>query len=148
MDFELSETERLFAETARLVVARDVEPVLSAHPGDRPLPKAVVLDLYRAVAPLGYPGARIPEADGGGGLTHVMRGLLDESVPPVLGFSLLGHESTAKRIHMGGTPEQRARFLPDLLAGKRLTGTAPASPTSGPTRAESRRRRSSTATTT
>jgi len=48
MDFELSETERLFAETARRVVARDVEPVLAAHPADRPLPKAVVLDLYRA----------------------------------------------------------------------------------------------------
>ncbi len=131
MDFELSDTERLLAETARRVVARDVEPVLAAHAPDRPLPKAVMLELYRVVAELGYPGARIPEVDGGGGLTHVMRGVLDESVPPVLGFSLLGHESTAKRIHMGGTPEQKARFLPDLLAGKRLAGTAASEPNVG-----------------
>ena len=50
MDFELSDTERMLAETARRVVARDVEPVLAAHPPDRALPKPVMLDLYRAIA--------------------------------------------------------------------------------------------------
>ena len=131
MDFELSDTERLLAETARRVVTRDVEPVLAAHPADRALPKAVMLDLYRAIADLGYPGARIPESDGGSGLTHVMLGILDESLPPVLGFSLLGHESTAKRIQMGGTRAQKARFLPALLSGTRLAGTAASEPNVG-----------------
>ena len=131
MDFELSDTERILAETAKRVVARDVEPVLAAHPPDRALPKAVMLDLYRAMAELGYTGARIPEAEGGSGLSHVMLGLLNEALPPVLGFSLLGHESTTKRIHMGGTPEQKARFLPDLVAGKKLAGTAASEPNVG-----------------
>ncbi len=131
MNFELSDTERMLAETARRVVARDVEPVLAAHPPDRALPKPVMLDLYRAVVSLGYTGARIAEAEGGSGLSHVMLGLLNESVPPVLGFSLLGHESTTKRIHMSGTDEQKARFLPDLLAGKRLAGTAASEPNVG-----------------
>jgi alkylation response protein AidB-like acyl-CoA dehydrogenase len=131
MDFELSETERLLAETARRIVARDVEPVLAAHPADQPLPKSVMLELYRAVADLGYTGARIPEDEGGSGLTHVMLGILNEALPPVLAFSLLGHESTAKRIQMGGTPEQRARFLPDLIAGKKLAGTAASEPNAG-----------------
>ena len=131
MDFELTDTERMLAETARRVVARDVEPVLAAHPPDCALPKPVMLDLYRAVAGLGYTGARIPETEGGSGLSHVMLGLLNESLPPVLGFSLLGHESTAKRIHMGGTPEQQRRFLPDLLAGRKLAGTAASEPNVG-----------------
>ncbi len=131
MDFELTDTERMLAETARRVVARDVEPVLAAHPPDCALPKPVMLDLYRAVAGLGYTGARIPETEGGSGLSHVMLGLLNESLPPVLGFSLLGHESTAKRIHMGGTPEQKRRFLPDLLAGRKLAGTAASEPNVG-----------------
>ncbi|HXJ77062.1 MAG TPA: acyl-CoA dehydrogenase family protein [Candidatus Methylomirabilis sp.] len=131
MDFELSETERMLAETARRIVARDVEPVLAAHPPDRALPKAVMLDLYRAIVPLGCTGARIAEAEGGTGLTHVMLGLINESLPPVLGFSLLGHESTTKRIHMNGTHEQKARFLPDLLSGKRLAGTAASEPNVG-----------------
>jgi alkylation response protein AidB-like acyl-CoA dehydrogenase len=131
VDFELSETERLFAETVKKVVARDVDPVIAAHPADRALPKPAMLELYRAMAALGYTGARIPEADGGGGLSHVMLGLLQEAVPPVLGFSMLGHESTAKRIHMGGTPEQKARFLPDLMAGRKLAGTAASEPNVG-----------------
>jgi alkylation response protein AidB-like acyl-CoA dehydrogenase len=131
VDFELSDTERMLVETARRVVARDVDPVLAAHPPDRALPKPAMLDLYRVVAGLGYVGARIPEAEGGSGLTHVMLGLLNETLPPVLGFSLLGHESTAKRIQMSGTPGQTARFLPDLLAGKRLAGTATSEPNVG-----------------
>ena len=48
MDFELSDTEHMLAETARRVFARDVEPVLAAHPPDRALPKAVMC--YRALA--------------------------------------------------------------------------------------------------
>jgi alkylation response protein AidB-like acyl-CoA dehydrogenase len=131
VDFELSETERLLADTARRIVARDVEPTLLAHPPDRALPKPVMLDLYRAIVELGYPGARISESEGGSGLTHVMLGLLNESLPPVLAFSLLGQESTAKRIQMGGTAEQKARFLPDLLAGRRLAGTAASEPNVG-----------------
>ena len=131
MDFELSEIERLLAETARRVVSRDVDPVLAAHPPDRALPKSVMLDLYRFVADLGYTGARIPEEEGGSGLTYVMLGLLNEIIPPVLAFSLLGHESTTKRLQMGGTPGQKARFLPDLIAGKKLAGTAASEPNAG-----------------
>lgn len=71
MDFEPSDTERLLAETARRVVAREVDPVLAKHPPEEALPKGVMLDLYRAVAELGYTGARLPEDEGGSGLSHV-----------------------------------------------------------------------------
>ena len=131
MDFEFNDDERLLAETARRIVARDVDPILTKHPQDQPLPKSVMLDLYRAIGDLGYPGARIPEDDGGSGLTHVMLGILNETLPPVLAFSLLGHESTTKRLHMGGTPAQKKRFLPDLLAGRKLAGTAASEPNVG-----------------
>ena len=57
--------------------------------------------------------------------------ILCEVFPPVLTMSLIGHESTAKRIHMGGTAEQKARFLPDLLAGRRIGGTASSEPNVG-----------------
>jgi alkylation response protein AidB-like acyl-CoA dehydrogenase len=60
-----------------------------------------------------------------------MLGLINECLPPVLGFSLLGQESTIKRIHMSGTDQQKDRFLPDLLAGKRLAGTAASEPNVG-----------------
>ncbi len=131
MDFEFNDTERMLAETARRVVARDIEPALEAHSRDRALPKAVMLDLYRVAGQLGYHGARLPEGEGGTGLTYIMLGILNEVLPPVLGFSLLGHESTIKRIQMGGTPEQKARFLPGLLAGRKIAGTATSEPNVG-----------------
>jgi alkylation response protein AidB-like acyl-CoA dehydrogenase len=70
MDFEFSDTERMLAETAARVVAREVEPVLARHPPDRALPKAVMLDLHRAVADLGYTGARLSGDEGGSGQIH------------------------------------------------------------------------------
>lgn len=120
MDFELSGTERMLAEAARRLAAKEIEPVLAAHPADRPLPKAAMLELYRSVADLGFHGARVPEAEGGSGLSYVMLGVLYESLPPVLTMSLLGHEATIKRIHMSATPAVRDRFLPELLAGRRI----------------------------
>jgi alkylation response protein AidB-like acyl-CoA dehydrogenase len=90
-----------------------------------------MLALHRVAASLGYHGARLPEADGGSGLTYVMLGLLNETFPPVLTMSLLGHESTIKRIHMGGTPAQKERFLPDLLEARRIGGTASSEPNVG-----------------
>lgn len=131
MDFELSETERMLADAARRVVAKEIESVLDSHPPDRPLPKTAMLDLYRSVADLGYHGARISEKEGGSGLTYVMLGILNELLPPVLAMSLLGHESTIKRIEMGGTAEQKARFVPDLLAGRKIAGTATSEPNVG-----------------
>lgn len=131
MDFEFSETERMLADAARRVVAKEIESVLDSHPPDRPLPKTAMLDLYRSVADLGYHGARISEKEGGSGLTYVMLGILNELLPPVLAMSLLGHESTIKRIEMGGTAEQKARFLPDLLAGRKIAGTATSEPNVG-----------------
>ncbi len=131
MDFELNDAERMLRDTAREAVTRGIEPVLRAHPGDRPLPKAAMLELYRIAADLGYHSARVPEAEGGSGLTYVMLGILNEALPPVLTMSLVGHESTVKRIQLGGTPEQKARFLPDLLAGRKIAGTATSEPNVG-----------------
>ncbi len=131
MDFEPNDAERMLQDTARRAVEREIEPVLRAHPPDRPLPKAAMLGLYRVAADLGYHGARVPEAEGGSGLSHVMLGILNETLPPVLAMSLVGHESTIKRIQLGGTPEQKARFLPDLLAGRKIAGTATSEPNVG-----------------
>lgn len=131
MDFEWTETERMLAEAARQVAERQVEPVLAAHPADRPLPRAAMLDLYRAVADLGFLGARVPEAEGGSGLSYVMLGVLFETLPPAITMSVLGHEATVTRIHLAGDAGQRARWLPDLVGGRRIAGTAASEPNVG-----------------
>ena len=129
--FDWNETERMLAEAARRMVAQEIEPILAAHPKDHSLPKAAVLKCYRAIAEMGYFGARLSGADGGTGLTYRMLGLLGEALPAALALSCLATESTAKRIEMGGTPEQKARFLPDLIAGQKIAGTAASEPNVG-----------------
>jgi alkylation response protein AidB-like acyl-CoA dehydrogenase len=131
VDFEWTDTERLLAEAARRAAEREIEPVLAAHPADRPLPKSAVRDIYKVAADLGYLGARIPEHEGGSGFTNLMLGILFEMLPPALTMSVIGHEATAKRIHMLGTPAQRAQFLRDLVAGHRIAGMAASEPNVG-----------------
>ncbi len=58
-------------------------------------------------------------------------GMFCETLPPTVTMSMLGHEATVKRIHMLGTAEQKARFLPDLIAGRRIAGMAASEPNVG-----------------
>jgi alkylation response protein AidB-like acyl-CoA dehydrogenase len=131
MDFEWTDTERMLADAARRVGECRIEPLLAAHAADRPLPKPAMLEAYEVIAELGFLGARVPEADGGSGLSNVMLGILFETLPPAVTMSVLGHEATVKRIHMAGTGEQKARLLPDLIAGRRIAGTAASEPNVG-----------------
>jgi acyl-CoA dehydrogenase len=131
MDFEWGETERMLIDAVRRAAERAIEPVLAAHPTDRPLPKSAMLDVYKVLADLGVLGARIPESEGGTGLTHVRLGIFFEMLPPAVTMSMLGHEANVKRIHMLGTAGQKARFLPDLIAGRRIAGMAASEPNVG-----------------
>ena len=91
-----------------------------------------MLDLYRAAAGLGYTGARIPEEEGGGGLTHVMRGLLDEGGAP--GARLL---DPRPREHGQAHPHERDARAEGALSARsarrasRLAGTAASEPNVG-----------------
>ena len=79
----------------------------------------------------GLTAPRIPEKDGGAGLSALMLGLMYEQLPPAVGFGVLAHEVTAARIHFDSTSEQRERFLPDLIAARRIASTATTEPAGG-----------------
>lgn len=131
MDFELNETQTILLDTARKVVADEIEPLLASYDSQRPLPKEAVLQAYKLIHALGFFGARIDAAEGGSPLDYVSYGLLAETIPPVLTLGCLGTEATAKRLQMGGTPEQKARFLPRLLRGELIAATAISEPNVG-----------------
>src|SRR5512141_239945 len=100
-------------DAARAMVAADIDPVLTAHDPDTPLPKAAMLQIDAALAKLGITAPRIPEKDGGGGLKMLDYGLMFEQLPPMVAISLLSHECTIARIWAETTPQNRERFLPD-----------------------------------
>ncbi len=131
MDLAPNEDQKMFVEAARRLNEKFVQPLLAAHAPDRGLPKAAVLQLLEKAADLGLTAARIPEEAGGAGLKMLDYGLMVEQLPPSVMLIVQPHEATTTRIHFGGNAEQRARFVPDLVAGRRIACTGSTEPEAG-----------------
>jgi alkylation response protein AidB-like acyl-CoA dehydrogenase len=108
-----------------------VQPLLDAHDKTHALPKQAVRSLLEKAADLGLTSARIPEKDGGAGLKLLDYGMMVEQLPPSMMLIVQPHEATTTRIHFGGTPEQRERFVPDLIAGRKIGCTGSTEPDHG-----------------
>jgi alkylation response protein AidB-like acyl-CoA dehydrogenase len=124
MNFSLTEDQALMVDAAKRMVQTKIEPVLRAHPADKPLPKAAMLSIFAALAELGITAPRVPVEAGGGGLKMLDYGLILEQLPPVVALSLASHEGTILRIHLGCPQPLRERYLPDLIAGRKIACTA------------------------
>ncbi len=131
MDFELSSEQRLVQDATAAMSRRDIVPILKAHDANQPLPKAAMRRILEICAAQGLTAPRIPEADGGAGLSALTLGLMYEQLPPAVAFGVLSNEVTAARIYADSTPEQRQRFLPDIIAARRIACTATTEPGGG-----------------
>lgn len=138
MEFKLTEEQRLMKDTARALVAREIEPVLAAHDRERPLPKAALLRIFHVLRPLGVIAPRIPESVGGSGMSYLNYGLVMEELPTPVSLAVMAHEVTATRIHLGADEEQRRRLLPRLLDGSRIACSGIGQPNVGSDPAPSR----------
>src|SRR5215471_19731994 len=131
MDFNLTSEQRLIQDAMRRMSAREILPILKANDPTRPLPKEAMHCILKACASQGLTAPRIPEADGGAELSALTLGLMYEQLPPAIAFDVLAHEVTVARIHFDSTDEQKARFLPDLIAADRIACTATTEPAGG-----------------
>jgi alkylation response protein AidB-like acyl-CoA dehydrogenase len=121
MDFALSKQQRELQERAAEAVDRVVVPIAKGAAPSTKLSIEQMRAIYRGLAPLGYTGSTIPADAGGAGLSYVDYGLLLEAL--AAGPVLLGEVVPPRTVHFLGTPEQKKRWLPGLLAGD-LVGTA------------------------
>lgn len=131
MEFAFTEEQQLIQDSAKRMVERDIQPVLDAHPSDRPLPREAMARIYPVLAAQGITAPRVPAEEGGTGMKMLDYALIYEQLPAWLSISIMGHDVTFARIHAEATPEQRERFLPDLLAGRKIAGTATSEPGAG-----------------
>ena len=131
MDFALSTEQKLLQDSVARMVERDINPILEAHDQDRSLPKEPSLDVIRHYASQGLTCARLPESAGGSGMRMLDLGLIYELIPPATVFGLLSQDVTVARIYAESDPALRERFLPDLIAGKRIACTATTEPDVG-----------------
>src|SRR5438552_9115701 len=128
---ELSEEQRMFGQTAAEFMQREVLPVvdqLYKHDWEltrRLMKKASELDLLRL---------EIPPAYGGLGLDLISAAYVGEQIAinPPFGGSLGAHTSigTLPLVYFG-TPEQKARYLPELASGAMIGAYALTEPQSG-----------------
>ncbi|MBI2224608.1 MAG: acyl-CoA/acyl-ACP dehydrogenase [Betaproteobacteria bacterium] len=131
MDFELSEEQRLFQDSARKIAEKHIRPELESHDRNRPLPKEAMLRIFQVFAREGLTAPRLPVDLGGSGMRMLDYGLVFEQLPPVIANSLISHEVTVTRIGTGTEEEQRRRLLPDLIAGRKICCTGTTEPDTG-----------------
>jgi alkylation response protein AidB-like acyl-CoA dehydrogenase len=129
MDFALTKAQHELQERAKEAIDRVVRPIAAELlPGGK-LCADAMRRLYRGLAPLGYLGSTIPRDQGGAGMSYIDYGLLLEALggSPVL----LGEIVPPRTIYHLGDAEQKARWLPKLLAGDWVSTGAITEPQAG-----------------
>jgi len=131
VDFGLTDEQRLLRETVRDFARQEVAPV--AEELDRT--KAFPYDIVAKLGELGLMGIPFPEEYGGGGADTLSYALAVEELARVdssVCITLAAHTSLGTMpIHLWGTDEQKADWLPDLCAGRRLAAFGLTEPEAG-----------------
>ena len=117
---EFSDEHEAFRSVVRDFARRELAPLVEAWEAARELP----LEAVAKMADLGLFGIVFPEQWGGSGGDFTSLCIAIEEIGQVsqsLGITLSAAVSLgANPIHSFGTDEQRAEWLPDLVAGRRL----------------------------
>ncbi|MBV9859564.1 MAG: acyl-CoA/acyl-ACP dehydrogenase [Alphaproteobacteria bacterium] len=131
MTFRLTGDQELMRDSVRKIVERLIAPALAKHDPNRSLPKDEFLRIFAALAELGLTAARLPEEAGGPGIAMVDYGIMFEEIPAAVAVSLVAQEATVARLYDECSEGQRERFLPDLIAGRKIGCTGSTEPGTG-----------------
>jgi alkylation response protein AidB-like acyl-CoA dehydrogenase len=131
MNFELSDEQRQIRDTLADFAEREIKPHSSAWDKDDIFPRHVVEQLGE----LGFLGVAFPEKYGGGGADTLSQVLVVEGISRYdagVGLSCAAHMSLASgHIGMFASDAQRAHYLPDLLAARKIGAWCLTEPGSG-----------------
>ncbi len=135
MDLELSPDEAAFAAAARRFATEVLLPRAAALDASEEFPH----DNLRLLAELGFLGANLPEAYGGSGASSPAISAMVEEVAAACAAtcsSLTAHYLATDSILLGGTEEQRQRWLPGAAQGECLGAFGLTEPGAGSNPAE------------
>jgi alkylation response protein AidB-like acyl-CoA dehydrogenase len=131
LDFELSDEQRLLRDTVRDFARSEVAPV--AEELDRT--KAFPYEIVAKLGELGLMGIPFPEEYGGGGGDTLSYALCVEELARIdssVCITLAAHTSLGTMpIYLWGSEEQKAEWLPELCAGRRLAAFGLTEPEAG-----------------
>ena len=131
MDFDIPDDLKLLARTVRDFVETRLQPIEKQVEDSDEIPSEIV----REMAALGFFGLPFPEEYGGAGAGDLGYCLaLEQFGRTSAAFSnLIGAHTSigSMSIFLGGTEEQKRRYLPDLTAGRKLAAFSLTEPSSG-----------------
>ena len=130
MDFEPSEEQRAFQETARAFAAERLAPYAAQWDEECTFP----IPTLREAAGLGFAGVYVGEAHGGAGLSRLDAAIIFEELATGCTSTaayLSIHNMVAWMIDAFGSKEQRARWLPGLTTMQSLASYCLTEPGSG-----------------
>ena len=131
MDLDLTPEHELIRDTVRTFARERVAPVAEELDRESRFP----VELVREMAELGLMGIPLPEEHGGAGGDTVGYALAIEELTRVdssVAITVAAHTSLGTMpIHLFGTDEQKARWLPDLASGRRLAAFGLTAPDAG-----------------
>jgi short-chain 2-methylacyl-CoA dehydrogenase len=120
MLFDLDDDTKLLQSTVREFATGEVAPV--AEELDRT--KAFPYELVAKMGELGWMGIPFPEEVGGAGGTSLQYAIAVEELTRVdssVAITMCAHTSLGTQpIYLFGSDEQKAKYLPDLTAGRKL----------------------------
>lgn len=130
MDFELTEDQRAFQQTARDFARERLLPGAAAWDENRHFPAAEL----REACELGFGAIYVPEAQGGTGLSRLDAAIIFEELAaadPSTAAFLTIHNMVAGMLARFGNAEQQARWLPEVIAGRKFVSYCLTEPGSG-----------------
>jgi acyl-CoA dehydrogenase len=131
MDFDIPDELQLLARTVRDFVETRLQPIEKEVEDSDEIPDGIV----REMAALGFFGLPFPEDYGGAGAGDLGYCLaLEQFGRTSAAFSnLIGAHTSigSMSIYLGGTDEQKRRYLPDLTAGRKIAAFSLTEPSSG-----------------
>ncbi len=126
MILELNESQKILQKNARAFMEREIIPIADEY--DRkyhPLPKDIALGLLKKLLPLGYVGSTLPPELGGQSLDMVSYGVLGEELARAylsLGMIVLIQDGSVLPVLVAhGTPEQKAKYIPQIMSLEKIT---------------------------
>jgi acyl-CoA dehydrogenase len=130
MHFGLSDDEKMLQDTARKF-AREVMRPKAAHCDEQEhFPKDMIEEAWR----VGLLNMTIPTEYGGSALSHVAQALVSEELAwgcAGIGTSIIANDLALLPIHIGGSPEQKQRFVKPFTEAFKLASFGLTEPNAG-----------------
>ncbi len=128
----IDEIAGMARDAVRAFAATEVAPIAEhLHRHDDLIPE----ELIRKMAELGYFGMAVPEEYGGGGMGNLVMIVTTEELSAAslagAGSLITRPEILTKALSKGGTPAQKAKWLPPIAAGDLMVGVSVTEPDTG-----------------